>query len=267
MGPGPGAARRPSRQADQRHDAAPEGRRLSAHRPDGGRQYQPDRGLARRHRHHQEAAGGHRPTTSSPTHGPASPFRGPTSSSSAGAWCKWTARTSSASRPSRSRSRPTTRASSRSRRPICGSSAKGQLPVARHRANDRRPVRSSWFHEHLGVSGQQDPAYDQVKVYTITDRPVYRPGTPVRFKFWIARARYDQPEPRNSPARPFTVEIQNPEGGKGLHQGLHGRRVRGLRRLVRAAVGRDAGGLSGLHASAAAAARSGSRSTRSPSSR
>ncbi|MGA9924973.1 MAG: hypothetical protein WBQ29_16350, partial [Isosphaeraceae bacterium] len=52
---------------------------------------------------------------------------------------------------------------------------------------------------HLGFApiwGRRyhDPTYDQVKVYTITDRPVYRPGQPVRFKFWVAHARYDQPD-------------------------------------------------------------------------
>ena len=52
---------------------------------------------------------------------------------------------------------------------------------------------------HLGFTNiwafpQREAAYDLVKVYTITDRPVYRPGTPVQFKFWMARARYDQDE-------------------------------------------------------------------------
>ena len=73
---------------------------------------------------------------------------------------------------------------------------------------------------HLGFTniwayGQHDPAYDQIKVYTITDRPVYRPGAPVRFKFWVARARATiSPRRPISPARHFTVEIHNPKGEK-----------------------------------------------------
>jgi len=74
---------------------------------------------------------------------------------------------------------------------------------------------------HLGFSpiwsvGYHDPAYDQVKVYTITDRPVYRPGQPVRFKFWVAHARYDQPDASDFAHKTFTVEIHNPKGEKVL---------------------------------------------------
>jgi len=72
---------------------------------------------------------------------------------------------------------------------------------------------------HLGFTniwlfGQRDPAYNQVKVYTITDRPVYRPGAPVRFKFWVARSRYDQRENSEFAGKAFTVEIQSPKGDK-----------------------------------------------------
>jgi uncharacterized protein YfaS (alpha-2-macroglobulin family) len=74
---------------------------------------------------------------------------------------------------------------------------------------------------HLGFNpiwGAQfyDPAYDQVKVYLITDRPVYRPGQPVRFKFWVAHARYDQPDAADFARQNFTVEIQTPKGEKLL---------------------------------------------------
>ena len=60
----------------------------------------------------------------------------------------------------------------------------------------------------------QPSAHDAIRVYTITDRPVYRPGAPVRFKFWIARARYDQPEASEFAGKSFTVEIRNPKGDK-----------------------------------------------------
>jgi alpha-2-macroglobulin len=72
---------------------------------------------------------------------------------------------------------------------------------------------------HLGFSnfwayGRPGSVLDQVKVYTITDRPVYRPGAPVRFKFWVARSRYDQLQKTEFAGQSFTVEIQNPKGEK-----------------------------------------------------
>jgi uncharacterized protein YfaS (alpha-2-macroglobulin family) len=72
---------------------------------------------------------------------------------------------------------------------------------------------------HLGFSPvwgnvYHDPIYDAVKVQTITDRPVYRPGQPVRFKFWVAHARYDQPDASDFAHKTFSVEIHNPKGEK-----------------------------------------------------
>ncbi len=64
--------------------------------------------------------------------------------------------------------------------------------------------------------GYHDPAYDQIKVFSITDRPVYRPGQPVRFKFWVAHARYNQPDSADFANKTFTVEIHNPKGEKVL---------------------------------------------------
>ena len=74
---------------------------------------------------------------------------------------------------------------------------------------------------HLGFApvwrqGHHDPVYTQVKSYAITDRPVYRPGQPVRFKFWVAHARFDQPDAVEFAHRQFTVEIHNPKGEKVL---------------------------------------------------
>jgi uncharacterized protein YfaS (alpha-2-macroglobulin family) len=61
---------------------------------------------------------------------------------------------------------------------------------------------------------RQDLVYDQTKVYAITDRPVYRPGGPVKFKLWVAGARYDQPDASHFAGRTFTVEVHNPKGEK-----------------------------------------------------
>ncbi|KAJ3063903.1 hypothetical protein HK102_008354, partial [Quaeritorhiza haematococci] len=59
-----------------------------------------------------------------------------------------------------------------------------------------------------------EEVYDQVRVFTVTDRPVYRPGGPVKFKFWVARSRYDQTGASEFAEREFKVEINNPKGEK-----------------------------------------------------
>ena len=69
---------------------------------------------------------------------------------------------------------------------------------------------------HLGFTnvwyGQRhDAEYNAVKVYTITDRPVYRPDQAVQYKFWIRRAQYDQADVSQFAGRTFTVEIHNPK--------------------------------------------------------
>jgi uncharacterized protein YfaS (alpha-2-macroglobulin family) len=66
-------------------------------------------------------------------------------------------------------------------------------------------------------SGQYtDAEYRQIKVYTITDRPVYRPGQKVRFKFWVRRTQYDIDDTSEFANQTFDVEIQNPKGEKVL---------------------------------------------------
>jgi alpha-2-macroglobulin len=72
---------------------------------------------------------------------------------------------------------------------------------------------------HLGFSNswrfpEQPSTYDHVTAYPITDRPVYRPGGTVRFKFWVARARYDLRDASEFAGKPFVVEIHNPKGEK-----------------------------------------------------
>jgi uncharacterized protein YfaS (alpha-2-macroglobulin family) len=65
-----------------------------------------------------------------------------------------------------------------------------------------------WFGQH------HDPEYNQTKVFTITDRPVYRPQQTVQFKFWIRHAKYDQPNTSDFANKQFTVLIHNPQGEK-----------------------------------------------------
>ncbi len=65
-----------------------------------------------------------------------------------------------------------------------------------------------WFGRHY------DAEYNQTKVFTITDRPVYRPLQTVQFKFWVRHAKYDQPDVSDFAGRSFTVQIHNPQGEK-----------------------------------------------------
>ncbi|WP_165226614.1 alpha-2-macroglobulin family protein [Aquisphaera insulae] len=75
------------------------------------------------------------------------------------------------------------------------------------------------FSNIWGAQGY-DAEYNQVRTYAITDRPVYRPGQPVRFKFWIAHARYDQPEASDFAGKTFSVVVQNPKGEKLYEKNL-----------------------------------------------
>jgi hypothetical protein len=61
-----------------------------------------------------------------------------------------------------------------------------------------------------------DAEYNQTKVFTITDRPVYRPGQTVQFKFWVRHAKYDQADTSSFANRPFTVQVYDPQGNKIL---------------------------------------------------
>ncbi len=70
---------------------------------------------------------------------------------------------------------------------------------------------------YLGFQGvwqaqYHDAEYNQIKVFTITDRPVYRPNQKVHFKFWVARAQYDQKDASEFAKASFPVEIYNPKG-------------------------------------------------------
>src|SRR5262249_7920047 len=71
----------------------------------------------------------------------------------------------------------------------------------------------------LGFTGawfgrRHDVEYNATRVFTITDRPVYRPQQTVHFKFWVRHAKYDQPDTSDFANREFTVRIHNPKGEK-----------------------------------------------------
>jgi uncharacterized protein YfaS (alpha-2-macroglobulin family) len=56
--------------------------------------------------------------------------------------------------------------------------------------------------------------YNLRKVFGISDRPVYRPGQEIKFKYWIRQVTYDKREERSYANLPVTVEIWSPRGSK-----------------------------------------------------
>ena len=89
----------------------------------------------------------------------------------------------------------------------------------RHDAAGRQQRRASGLPGLTGIwyAQRYDATYNETKVYTITDRPVYRPDQAVKYKFWVGYAKYDLPEEASSFAgRSFLVEIHNPKGEKVL---------------------------------------------------
>jgi uncharacterized protein YfaS (alpha-2-macroglobulin family) len=76
---------------------------------------------------------------------------------------------------------------------------------------------------YLGFTGiwfgqRHDADYNAIKVFTITDRPVYRPEQKVQFKAWIEHAKYDQNDKSAFAQQSFKVRIHNPKGEKVLEQ-------------------------------------------------
>ena len=56
-----------------------------------------------------------------------------------------------------------------------------------------------------------DRDYQQVKVFAITDRPVYRPDQALHYKFWVRHAQYDMVDESRFAAQSFQVEIRDPK--------------------------------------------------------
>jgi len=71
---------------------------------------------------------------------------------------------------------------------------------------------NTWYSNYN--DGWNQPA----KIYAITDRPVYRPGQAVKYKFWVRNPRYDEPEKSEFAGAKFKVEIVNPKGEKVLEK-------------------------------------------------
>ncbi len=78
---------------------------------------------------------------------------------------------------------------------------------------------------YLGFTGvwhsrHYDRQYNATKVFTITDRPVYRPKQKVHYKFWVRHAQYDMGDRSDFAGQKFNIEIRNPKGEKILTKTL-----------------------------------------------
>ncbi|MFH1265943.1 MAG: MG2 domain-containing protein, partial [Planctomycetota bacterium] len=76
---------------------------------------------------------------------------------------------------------------------------------------------------YLGFTGvwypnYHDAEYQATKTYMVTDRPVYRPGQTVKYKFWVRHAKYDREDTSDFAGQSFTVEIHNPKGERILQE-------------------------------------------------
>lgn len=53
--------------------------------------------------------------------------------------------------------------------------------------------------------------YSPQKVYSVTDRPVYRPGHDVKYRLWVRRPRFSQDTPEFA-NKPYVLQIRDPKG-------------------------------------------------------
>lgn len=67
------------------------------------------------------------------------------------------------------------------------------------------------FH-HVWGGSQNQQVYDHISAFSLTDRPVYRPGEQVHYKLWVGRAKYDAPMESEFAHKTFKLEIHDPIG-------------------------------------------------------
>ncbi|MBI1310729.1 alpha-2-macroglobulin [bacterium] len=72
--------------------------------------------------------------------------------------------------------------------------------------------------DRIWFGRRYDREYNENKTFVITDRPVYRPGQTVQFKFWVRHAQYDQQDVSQFAGQQFGVRIANPKGEKLLQE-------------------------------------------------
>ncbi len=74
--------------------------------------------------------------------------------------------------------------------------------------------------DSIWYSSNREYEYNQTKVFTITDRPVYRPDQSVKFKFWVGHTKYDKEDISIYANQVFTVIIKNSKGDELLKKKL-----------------------------------------------
>lgn len=86
------------------------------------------------------------------------------------------------------------------------------------------------FYGFQGIwhSRMYDEAYNQVKTFVVTDRPVYRPKQKVQFKIWTRHAQYDKEDVSQYANKLISYNILNPKGEKIASQELKANEYGGI---------------------------------------
>ncbi|MBT3192896.1 MAG: alpha-2-macroglobulin, partial [Verrucomicrobia bacterium] len=71
---------------------------------------------------------------------------------------------------------------------------------------------------HMWTNRRHDQDYKARKVFTITDRPVYRPNQAVKYKLWVRQAQYDKADVSQYANQTFDLRIHNPKNEEILKQ-------------------------------------------------
>ncbi|MEZ5329648.1 MAG: MG2 domain-containing protein [Verrucomicrobiales bacterium] len=85
---------------------------------------------------------------------------------------------------------------------------------------------------------------NQTKVYTITDRPVYRPGQEVKIKAWIREVNYDLKDVSKFTDKKATLIVNDPRGQKVIEKELRGDSYGGIDHVLMLAEGATLGNYS-----------------------
>jgi len=78
---------------------------------------------------------------------------------------------------------------------------------------------------YMGFQGiwygsKHDATYHQVRSFGITDRPVYRPGQKVEFKFWTRESKYDKEDGSRFAGGQIAVKMGGPQGEEVFERNL-----------------------------------------------
>ncbi|MBQ9367814.1 MAG: hypothetical protein IJT83_08545 [Victivallales bacterium] len=74
--------------------------------------------------------------------------------------------------------------------------------------------RRAWFSSNNHFNGRIKDNFpeERTRAFFLTDRPVYRPGQKVEFKFWIGKSKYDYEGKSEVAGLIYNVDIRNPRG-------------------------------------------------------